>query len=395
VTGKFVQIFTTYGATTNGQPSRRNVLVGHAQPITDLHWNGSGQGLHTTDSGGAVYEWLACKPDRVREVLMSRQNISAVGGSLHDGCLIATGGGKREKQKEEFKKKQEKDKNKPPTADPRASRASTGAGGNGGKMFNPQTRQAIQKNRKKSMAMKKQNMLVKVKTLSRMNLLAASAEKKVEQKKKEERPVATLMGWENNIESSKAAKFNLFGRVTAIIATKNDDYERNKVNHAFVCTGDGEIMTFEFGNVVGRVKPEDVVRVKDDRCGEERGRSVGLEGGQRNTNPHTPQLQLASGEVRVLRLSVPRRRGAAGARGEARVQQRQHSRRRDRGRRRLPVQQLAVYHRGRRLHRHELAHKARGRQPQAQAVRAAHGGRGPHAHRNGHPHGGHGEGEGD
>ena len=309
VTGKFVQIFNTYGLNRSGRPSRVTVLAGHAQPITDLHWNGDGLGLHTTDSGGAVYEWVSSRPDRIREVLVSKVNISAVGGSLHEGCLIATGGGKRAKQKEELEKKKEANL----LMAPKVESASPDRKQN---MFNPQKRQNIIANRKKSFAIKRQSMTkANPKRLGsgvsgNPSSFKEDADKIPEKNpaKIEKHKMSSLMGWSDNIETSKAVPYPIVGRVTAILCTKNDDYERNKLNYAFVCTGEGDVQTFEWGNAIGTRKPEEEgerKKMKEDSS-QVHARDVvgmeGMEGGRKAKEssqvvPHCRSYRLHNGEI--------------------------------------------------------------------------------------------------
>ncbi|GMH89749.1 hypothetical protein TrST_g13747 [Triparma strigata] len=265
VTGKFVQIFGTYGSQVTGQPQRINVLSGHAQAITNLQWTGDSLGLHTCDAGGAIYEWTASKPDRIRETLLGRVNISAVGSCLNGGCLAATGGGLREKQKEALLKKQ------------RLGLTGVTVGKDGKvAMFNPQARQAIQKNRKRSLMLKKQqSVLNKSLSIARMSLLGKGGQEvesftmkdktaAVGKKEEDGAPKSQLFGWAKDLESSSRVSYDFDGRVCEIICTMNNDLERDKNNYAFVCTSTGNIVTFEWANVTGYKAGELNVDEEDD-----------------------------------------------------------------------------------------------------------------------------------
>ncbi len=247
VTGKFVQVFNTYG-TEGGRPERVTVLNGHAQMITDLCWRG--RRIHTTDSGGAVYEWRADEPARIREMLLARTNIAAVGLSLHEGVIIATGGGAREKKREQLEKKKKQEEK-------------TLAAAGRTTMFNPQARQAIQKNRKKSLMMKKRsNALHKAKSIGKMNLLlkSASAEKitaaKAEKKSAATIATSTIMGWSDNISNNSRVVRTIEGRVSSIVCTKRDGRVRGVKNFAFILFATGIVNTFEWENVTGFVDPD-------------------------------------------------------------------------------------------------------------------------------------------
>ena len=250
VTGKCVQLFDTYGSQVNGQPKRVTVLSGHAQMITNLTWTGDSLGLLTTDAGGAVYEWAAGKPDRIRESLLGRVNISAVGTSLNGGCLIATGGGLREKKKEELLKRKKK----------QGTSVSLNAAGRV-TLFNPQARQAIQKNRKRSLLFKKQHSaLMKAKSVAKLSNSIGGGEDGGDATQqssgqsginREEGPLSSLVGWAKDVESSRKVSLNLVGRVTCIVCTTNDDYQHDKTNYAFACTSDGRIITVEWANATG------------------------------------------------------------------------------------------------------------------------------------------------
>ena len=246
VTGKIVQLFNTYGSQVNGQPKRVTVLSGHAQAITNVTWTGDSLGLLTTDAGGAVYEWNAGRPDRIRESLLGRMNISAVGTSLNGGCLVATGGGLREKQKEEYLKKKKK----------QGTMGNLAAAGKV-TMFNPQARQAIQKNRKRSLLLKKQHSaLLKAKSIAKLAVMNGAsgpidADFDGKAKSAEVGPLSSIVGWAKDVESSKKVSYNIVGRVTSIVCTLNDDYQRDKSNYAFVCLSDGRIVTMEWANATG------------------------------------------------------------------------------------------------------------------------------------------------
>ncbi|GMH54463.1 hypothetical protein TL16_g01678 [Triparma laevis f. inornata] len=289
VTGKFVQIFGTYGSQVNGQPKRINVLSGHAQNITNLQWTGDSLGLHTCDAGGAIYEWSA-----------------AVGSCLNGGCLAATGGGLREKQKEALQKKQ------------RLGLTSSANVGKGGKvaMFNPQARQAIQKNRKRSLLLKKQqSAVIKAKSIARMTLIGKDGqyvegftERGVEAmgKKEEDGGIKSqLYGWAKDLESSKKVSYDFDGRVCDIVCTMNNDLERDKSNFAFVCTSTGAIVTFEWANVTGYKAGElNVDEEDDDAKFDENGKLIVKKKKPKHVvTKHCRDLSLHFGEITTGEVS--------------------------------------------------------------------------------------------
>ena len=254
VTGKFVQVFDTYGSGGNGQPTRVTMLSGHAQVITALAWTADGSGLFTTDCGGAVYEWKASNPDRIRETLISRVNISAVCTSYNGGVVIATGGGKKEKFKEEVQERQRK-KEKELAFAGRTT------------MFNPQHRIAIQESRKRSvMQKKKMAAMKKARTLGKMNIALQNQKTKkqaliggypegkratAEGGRVMHAGAAGLMGWYPNIEGSASTQDQLPNRVTRILATARNDFDVSKRNFAFALDGKGGVCTFAWGEICG------------------------------------------------------------------------------------------------------------------------------------------------
>ena len=247
VTGKFVQIFSTYGAQVGGQPRRVNVLSGHAQSITAVHWNGDGLGLHTTDSGGFVYEWTAAKCDRIRENMVGRVNISAVGGSYNGGCLIATGGGARERARQKALERGE-------NASKRVTLNAVGRP----TMFNPQARLAIQKNRKKT-AMQKRRATARSKDGGGGSSGSPTSAKRdgldtggIVGGSKDGRPVSTLVAWKDNIEDGCRVTRTVPGLVNRLLVTQHNCYDLTKSNYAFVMTSGGAVHTFDWGELWGQ-----------------------------------------------------------------------------------------------------------------------------------------------
>ena len=265
VTGKFVQIFQTYGYVVGGQPRRLTVLVGHACPITDLHWSADGRGLHTVDSGGAIYEWRSTKSDRIRETMLGKNNIGAVTSSRHGGCLVAVGGGIRERQLVDVALKERE-------------RRATGFQTYVGRrlMFNPKKSVSMQERRKAAAATQAKKNAASIKKASSVASDMGSFDGSEEPgapgspKRQLEKGKAALVGWGQDIESSSKTTFDKLDTwVSAITCTFTDDWEKNRFNYAFAFTVSGQARTFKWNAAVGLYKdnnPDDSIMPFEPCC---------------------------------------------------------------------------------------------------------------------------------